>query len=457
MSADDKTKAFDALMAELAELALEKRHDEMAAALVKAVAIKLADTEAAGPVAESAARLVARIVAQNATARLQAAYAAQKIASIEKQRVMAEMVFREAIDEHCRNVRATGDAALSDIAEMLRISATGLDARLARIEQQLESRGTPSARDASPTRRGLMKGAAILLAALGIKTFEKTFLGSSRREGRELLREVLGMYSDDEIALVPNWENVALAQTAGSYVPSFATITAARATADLLRNDDAPIKIVDEPIDYDAETNHVFAFGFETSQPIYRHVAGWHRFDKDHGDEFRGYERFTGPLPYTLPWASNLGTEEDPTRADRHYFSLIDGKETKRRIWSLSSNGGSPLFPEFDRDTKQCKVDYVSIVHVPSFLAQADGSRMLTLIGGIQAAGTKQVGAMLAKEAGLLASLQQQPAASASAWQAIVRVDFTDGPTPGFYLHDVSPVKVDELALASWRRNPPTF
>jgi hypothetical protein len=251
--------------------------------------------------------------------------------------------------------------------------------------------------------------------------------------------------------LVPNLENRALRNAYGYWNPSHTTKRVVADMANTLSIPNAKIEQVRDPIQYDVGSRHLVAFGFETSQPLYRQVAGYLQLDKDRS-EFQGYERYPDKNPFDLPWKSNLGSSatDDPSE---FYLRSIEktGERFKRRIWSLSHQG-TILRPEFSEGG--CLIDYISIIHIPNFLALSHEYTM-TLIAGIQAAGTEAVGKLI-NDKGLLKQIERN-IPGASSWQAIIRADVRDRAMPKFALIDVSPIGVSMSILDKWRNSPPSF
>jgi hypothetical protein len=252
--------------------------------------------------------------------------------------------------------------------------------------------------------------------------------------------------------LVPNLENYALRNAYGYWSPSHTTKRVVADMANTLSVPNAKIEQVLDPIQYDVGSRHLVAFGFETSQPLYRQVAGYLQLDRERS-EFQGYERYSDENPFDLPWKSNLGSAAAVADPNEFYLRTIEktGEHFKRRIWSLSHQG-TTLRPEFSEG--RCRIDYISIIHIPIFLALSHEYTM-TLIAGIQAAGTEAVGKLI-NDKGLLKRIERD-IPGASSWQAIIRADVRDRDMPKFTLYDVSPIGVSMSILDKWRNSPPSF
>ena len=266
------------------------------------------------------------------------------------------------------------------------------------------------------------------------------------------LRNLFNIRSGSQnVVLVPNSENRALRDAYGNWNPSHTTKCVVADIANALSVPDTRIEQVFDPIQYDVGSRHLVAVGFETSQPLYRQVAGYIQLDSERS-EFQGYERSSHENPFDIPWKSNLGSSatDDPSE---FRLSTIEktNQRVKRRIWSISHQG-TILRPEFSEN--QCFVDYISIIHIPNFLALSHEYTM-TLIAGIQAAGTKAVGKLIIDQA-LLKQIERN-IPGASSWQAIVRADVRDSAVPKFALIDVSPIGVNMPILDEWRKFPPNF
>ncbi len=265
---------------------------------------------------------------------------------------------------------------------------------------------------------------------------------------RDLFNIKLG---SQNVVLVPNLENRALLDAYGYWNPSYTTKRIVADMASALSTQNSRIEQVTEPIQYDVGSRHLVAFGFETSQPLYRRVAGYNQLDSTRS-EFQGYERNSHESPFDLPWKSNLGS---PANEDSSEFRLSTiektGQQVKRRIWSLSHQG-TTLRPEFSGN--KCLIDYISIIHIPNFLALSHEYTM-TLIAGIQAAGTEAAGKLIIDKRLLNEIGRCIP--GASSWQAIVKADVRDKAMPKFALFAVSPIGVNMPILDEWRKFPPSF
>jgi hypothetical protein len=222
----------------------------------------------------------------------------------------------------------------------------------------------------------------------------------------------------------------------------------------VLKSNRIDYEVVREPIQYDPRSHDLFGFGFETSQPFYRQVAGYRIFDSSKRSEFAGYERDPHGSPFDLPWKSDLGTAASDDDPEHFYFGKIEktGARPKRRIWSLR-HAGHTVRPVFENG--RCVRDYISIVHLPSYFS-GEASRSMTLIGGIQKAGSAAIGTLV-RDRVFLRELARQHF-PAEGWQVIIETDVRNPDRPMFSrVGEPLRVRVDQDLLAEWRAKPPTF
>ena len=397
--------------------------------------------------------------------------------ALSREQLIERILLRSGASEgervlYLRGAARMTEAELADVERDLVTAFEGISEDVTAAEALLQNYPAPQAPAGSaqrpivgqsvtpPSRRQILQGAAQIFAAAifpfglaqspsVLSVLPAPLIAAPPPPVRGQLIELLFGSRSPELALVPNWENSAVAEFLRKPEASYATARAAADLARVLTAEKLRVQELSEPLAVEPGPRDIIAFGFETSQPLYRRIAGYLKTDTAL-DEWSGYKSAPEQGPFSLPWRSNLNTAADANEPSNYRFSTIAGHRVKRRIWELRHADGRRLRPQYDSDL--CIVDYISIVHIPSYLA-GDNEHALTLMGGIESAGTESIAAMCT-QSNFVALLQKR--VPGRWWQAIVKVQF-NAAQPTFSLEDVSPVIVDPIEFALWRSQPPAW